>query len=106
MKQDHFRVHWKDQDGNPAGGVSSGLGFTISWQNGPLQRGDERLKPNGAFVETIIDAALERIRFYQDSKFACFENESAIFHLESALKWLEERTKNREKRQVEGTHEV
>jgi hypothetical protein len=105
MKQDHFRVHWLDSLGNPAGGVSSGKGFTISWQNGPLQRGEERLEPNGAFVETIIDAVIQRIQFYQDSKFNCIENEAALCHLMGALRWLEERTKNREERNVEGTHQ-
>lgn len=106
MKQDHFRVHWLDAEGNPAGGVSSGKGFTISWQNGPLQRGPERLEPNGAFVETIIDAALARLEFYQASKFACLENEAAIQHLKGALVWLDARTKNREARNVEGTHNL
>ena len=34
--QGFFDQHWLDMDGNPAGGVSTGKGFTISWQNGPL----------------------------------------------------------------------
>lgn len=106
MKQDHFRVHWLDSMGNPAGGVSTGKGFTISWQNGPLQRGEERQEPNGAFVETIIDAVIARIQFYQDSKFACMENEAALMHLRHALAWLETRTLNRENRGVEGTHNL
>jgi len=46
----HFSEHWRDDKGRPAGGVSSGRGFAISWQNGPLGRGNERRDPNGAFV--------------------------------------------------------
>ena len=57
MRQGHFEEHWSDKDGNPAGGVSSGRGFAISWQNGPLGRGVERREPNGAFVEDVIAAA-------------------------------------------------
>ena len=47
-----------DADGNPAGGTVSGVGLSISWQNGPLGRGTERREPNGAFVEGVIAAAI------------------------------------------------
>lgn len=97
--------HWKDEDGNPAGGVTQGTGFTISWQNGPLGRGDDRTAPNGAFVESVISAALERIAFYQASKFACAENARAASHLISALEILNKRTARREDAGTEGTHE-
>ena len=97
--------HWMVA-GKPAGGCTQGRGFTISWQNGPLGRDDERREPNGAFVEDVIAAALDRIGFYQNGQFACSENERAMNHLRSALYALEERTKSREERQVEGTHAV
>ena len=93
-----------DDNGNPSGGNVSGTGLIIEWQNGPLGRGAERKEPNGAFVETVIDAARQRIQFYQDSKFNCRENAIAITKLEEALLWLNKRTSDREKRQVEGTH--
>ena len=57
-----------DENENPTGGNVSGTGLSIEWQNGPLGRGAERVEPNGAFVETVIDAARQRIQFYQDSK--------------------------------------
>lgn len=96
-----------DEAGNPNGGVVLGDGLRINWQQGPLGRGDDRVKPNGAFVETVISAAKQRIEFYQeafDGKFACEENQYAIDALNVALGVLEERTKKREARQVEGTH--
>jgi hypothetical protein len=93
-----------DENGNPAGGSVSGTGLSINWQNGPLGRDEDRKEPNGAFVETVIDAARQRIQFYQDSKFACRENAIAITKLEEALLWLNKRTADREKRSVEGTH--
>jgi hypothetical protein len=101
-----FSEHWVDSLENPAGGVSSGLGFTISWQAGPLGRGEERRVPNGAFVEKIIFAAIDRLQFYQRSKFRCDENEAAINHLQDALLSMETRTAGREAREVEGTHEL
>ena len=105
MKQGHFEEHWNDDDDRPAGGVSSGRGFAISWQNGPLGRGNDRREPNGAFVEDIIQATIGRIRFYQGSEFACKENAEALGFLEGAAAVLDLRTKEREKRAVEGTHE-
>lgn len=106
MKQEFFEQHWMDANDNPAGGTSSGTGFCISWQNGPLSVGGLRRGPNGAFVETLIEAVIGRLEFYQQSKFACKENEVAMSHLYSALTFLNQRTKDREKRNVEGTHSL
>ena len=106
MKQGHYEEHWKDVNGNPAGGVSSGKGFTISWQNGPLGRDGERKEPNGAFVEDLIQVVIGRIKFYQESEFACGENEEALNRLIAAANILDSRTKEREARAVEGTHKV
>lgn len=93
-----------DSDGNPAGGFVSGTGIFIEWQDGPLGRGEGRLDPNGAFVETVIAAALQRIQYYQEGKFSCRENALAVTKLEEALHWLNHRTASREDRGVEGTH--
>jgi len=104
MRSAFFAQSVLDEHGNPAGGVAFGNGFCISWQRGPLGRGAERTIPNGAFVEDIIAAALDRLRFYQGSKFNCPENAMAIEALEGALLQLESRTQDRETRGVEGTH--
>jgi hypothetical protein len=90
----------------PAGGFVSGTGLDIRWQNGPLGTGEDRIEPNGAFVETVIAAAKQRIEAYQDSPFACEENAKAIDSLEVALEWLAYRSAKREARGVEGTHTV
>ncbi len=93
-----------DRDGNPAGGHVCGRGIFVTFQNGPLGRGAERAEPNGAFVEDVIQVAIERLAFYQRGKFACTENNRALKHLTRALVELHERTKRREARGVEGTH--
>jgi len=117
--------HFDDINGNPAGGTTYGDGFTIGWQNGPLGRHspacrqevgapctmicapDCTRKPqNGAFVEDVIEAAADRIRYYQRSKFACGTNQRALQHLEAALYELNSRTSEREVRKVEGTHQA
>lgn len=104
---DRFQaVNNDDAGGNPAGGWVSGIGLSITWQNGPLGRGEDRQEPNGAFVETVLEAAAQRIRYYQSGKFACRENALAITKIEEALHWLNHRTANRENRNVEGTHEA
>ena len=106
MRVGFISHHSNNKDGNPAGGVSFGPGYSISWQNGPLGRGKDRKKPNGAFVEDILAVVKDRIEFYQKSKFWCEENDMAISLIELALEKLDKRTKNRETQQVEGTHEV
>ena len=93
-----------DADGNPSGGNVRGTGLAIDWQNGPLGRDAERQEPNGAFVETVLAAALQRIQFYNDTQFRCRENSLAITHIEEAMHWLQARTAERERRAVEGTH--
>ncbi len=101
-------VNFDDLDGNPAGGHVLGTGLRIDWQDGPLGRGEGRSAPNGAFVETVIAAAEQRIEYYQKAaggRFACEENAAAIEHLEVALAFLDQRTQQREARGVEGTHE-
>jgi hypothetical protein len=96
--------HKTNGDGTPAGGDTVGIGIEIIWQNGPLGRGPERKAPNGAFVEGVIAAAIDRIQFYQNTQFSCRENALAITKLEEALLWLQKRTMDREAREVEGTH--
>lgn len=106
MKQEYTAQNYFDDRGNPSGGWARGPGISIEWQNGPLAVDGERREPNGAFVETLIAITKERIEHYQQSKFACEDNATAISHLQHALEALEHRTIEREQRGVEGTHEV
>lgn len=97
--------HFSDPEGNPAGGITFGNGFTIGWQHGPLGRGEQRRNPNGAFVEDIIAAAADRLKFYQSGNFPGEHNAKALAHLTDALAVLNERTADRERRSVEGANE-
>lgn len=94
-----------DDNGNPSGGVIVGEGLSIRWQDGPLGRPPG--KPNGAFVEDVIEAARQRLQFYQEAsegRFKCRENALAITKLEEAMHWLWARRMEREARGVQGEH--
>ena len=104
MMQEIVEHHDVDADNNPTGGLTTGVGIQINWQNGPLGRNGDRKEPNGAFVEGIVQAALGRLYFYQSTKFKCRENALAITKLEEALHWCQHRTADREARGVEGEH--
>lgn len=107
MRQGTYVANYSDSQGNPAGGCVTGTGIAIDWQNGPLMVDGQRQQPNGAFVEDVIAAVLQRIQYYQEAaggKFRCRQNAIAITKLEEALFWLRDRTEERERRGVEGTH--
>ncbi len=110
MLQEFAATNNVDEEGMPAGGGVTAIGLSIEWQKGPLgEEGPDRLRPNGAFVETVIAAALQRIEWYQTvsgGKFACPQNAAALDHLEGALKHLNDRTEDRQARGVEGTHQT
>lgn len=94
--------HFNDAGGNPAGGITWGRGLTIAWQNGPVK--EPNVAANGAFVEDVIEAAIDRIGYYQASRFACDENAEALEHLRAALAAMNRRTSRRLAAGVEGTH--
>ena len=106
MRQNINTINSVDDDGNPTGGSTKGTGIVINWQDGPLGRDENRLVPNGAFVEGVIEASIQRLEFFQESQFRCRENAIAITKLQEALLWLRERTREREERSVEGTHQA
>lgn len=100
-------IQHRSEGGNPAGGHVHGIGIEIHFQNGPMGIvGANRIGQNGAFVEDLINSAISRLEFYQKSKFKSEHNEEAIKGLQVALKALNERSKDREERGVEGTHKV
>ena len=90
----------------PAGGRVSGVGFEIVWQGRPLGPGGAC----GAFVADVLLALLERVRFYQGlsgggaGRYRCWENEMMIVRMEEALGWDQRRTRDRERRGVEGSY--
>lgn len=74
--------------------------YAIKFQDGILKDGR-----NGLQVEEALQQCVERLNQY-NSKVPCRENSIAITNIETAILWLNKRTKDREKRRVEGTDEV
>jgi len=107
MTRDEFESsHETDEHGNPAGGKSTGLGFEIEWQDGPLGPNKEE---NGAFVENVVLAVRDRLDYYEGvagGKFSCRENRMAIDALNLALDAFTLRRVRRKAAGKAGTHAV
>lgn len=69
----------------------------IQFQLGPVKE----VGVNGITNEALIAIVLHRLRVLNE-KFPCRENSLAITNIEQGQMWLEQRTRNRQKRGVEG----
>lgn len=74
----------------------------LSFQDGPIQE----VGVNGITHEALLAIIADRLRGFQTSKFACRENALVLTKVEEAQHWLHHRTRMREARGVEGTHQV
>ena len=59
-----------------------------------------------AHGHAAIDVLCDRLRGFQAGPYACKANACALTHLEEAQHWLQQRTIERMRRGVEGTHTV
>lgn len=75
--------------------------LSLMFQNGPIKE----VGVNGVTHEALLAILIDRMRLFQAGPYACPANESALGHLEGALANLQERTKARIARGVEGTHQ-
>jgi len=99
-----------DQHGNPTGGATlleagdqeGRSGLVIHWQNGIVGEGGQ----TGAFVEDVLEAARQRLQFFNGTRFRCRENSIAITKIEEALQWLDWRTRARLAEGVENTYQT
>jgi hypothetical protein len=74
----------------------------INWQRGPLNEEGR----NGAFVIEVLEAVRSQIQYFQDSKFACEENATALSHIDLALTALNCRRNRRQTQNILGTHAI
>lgn len=112
-----------DENENPTGGDvylqvtkngdSEFPALVVNWQDGARGTGETNAdgspvlaEPNGAFVEDVLWAALQRLEFFNESKYRDRANSLAITHIEQALQALKDRQLERSHRNVEGKHEV
>jgi hypothetical protein len=74
----------------------------ILFQNGTIPENGV----NGITQEVLLAIVAERLRSFQAGPFACKANACALTHIEEAQHWLQQRTIERMRRGVEGTHTV
>lgn len=72
----------------------------------PIEQGSTELKTisDGTTNEEVLEVLINRMNYLQ-SKFPCRENAIVITKLEESLMWLNKRTADRIKRNVEGKNE-
>lgn len=81
-------------------------GQTIQFiQKEPISEGSTEMTTvsDGTTNEEVLEVLLDRLNFL-NKKFPCRENALAITHIEIARNFLFQRTRDREKRKVEGLH--
>ena len=74
----------------------------IKFQNGPIKEAGV----NGLTHEVLLAIVADRLRSFQAGPFACKANACALTHIEEAMHWLQQRTLERMRRGVEGTHQA
>ena len=74
----------------------------IRFQNGPIPEAGV----NGITHEVLLAIVADRLRSFQKGPYSCKANACALTHIEEAQHWLQQRTIERMRRGVEGTHTV
>lgn len=76
----------------------------ILFQNGPIS--EEGVGVNGITHEVLLAIVADRLRSFQKGPYSCKANACALTHIEEAMHWLQQRTLERMRRGVEGTHQL
>lgn len=76
----------------------------IQFQNGPIAVDGNGV--NGLTHEVLLAILADRLRGFQKGPYSCKANACALTHIEEAQHWLQQRTLERMRRGVEGTHTV
>lgn len=76
----------------------------ILFQNGPISEDGNGI--NGVTHEALLEIVADRLRSFQKGPYSCKANACALTHIEEAQHWLQQRTLERMRRGVEGTHTV
>lgn len=74
----------------------------LVFQHGPIKENGV----NGINVEDLINICVHRLACFQTGPYACPENEEALTYLKLARHALDQRTKDRHMRGVEGTSKL
>ena len=58
---------------------------------------------DGVLDVDLLEIVRHRLQCFQEGEFATMENDVALYHIETALLWLNKRTEDRAERNVLGT---
>ena len=84
--------------------LPSGAKTVIDFQNGPINADGNGV--NGLTHEVLLAIVADRLRSFQKGPYSCKANACALTHIEEAQHWLQQRTLERMRRGVEGTHAI
>lgn len=84
--------------------LPNGDNTLIKFQNGPINEGVTGV--NGLTHEVLLAIVADRLRSFQKGPYSCKANACALTHIEEAQHWLQQRTLERMRRGVEGTHVI
>jgi len=98
----HYDVSGFDGSTNPSSPEPFINGQCILFQNGPIAE----VGVNGLTHEVLLAIVADRLRSFQKGPYSCKANACALTHIEEAQHWLQQRTIERMRRGVEGTHTV
>lgn len=76
--------------------------YQIKFQKGPIKE----VGVNGVTHEALLEIVMDRLRCFQEGPYASPDNAAALEWLMMAQHKLQERTRKRLARGVEGTHQV
>lgn len=76
--------------------------YRVDFQNGPIKEAGV----NGITHEALLAILIDRLECFQAGEYANDYNAAALKHLQLAQRELFDRTREREARGVEGTHNV
>jgi hypothetical protein len=97
-----YQVFGMNTTSNPSRRDEGQVHAEILFQNGPIPENGV----NGLTHEVLLAIVADRLRSFQKGPYACKANACAITHIEEAQHWLQQRTIERMRRGVEGTHAV
>lgn len=101
-----YEITGFDASRNPSSGGAPDSGYegplAILFQNGPIAEAGV----NGVTHEVLLAIVADRLRSFQKGPYACKANACALTHIEEAQHWLQQRTIERMRRGVEGTHAI
>lgn len=99
-----YEISGFDAESNPSSGGEDHSRLVILFQNGPI--GVDGNGVNGITQEALLAIVADRLRSFQKGPYSCKANACALTHIEEAQHWLQQRTLERMRRGVEGTHAI